>query len=214
MGKTIIFREGNEAMVVVCEDVWREVSNYFDGELAPELRAGFEEHVRGCKRCSAVVDGTRNVIRLYSDPRMLEMPLGFSRRLHQRLQGDVGTGRRPFLGWAAAAAAAILVAGAFEVSRLSVLNQPRLRSAHAPAYNRVPPDMMVLAARDGKVFHVAGCKFIHGKDRLRTLTAREAEQLGYTPCVRCMKKYLDTTAALDSEQDENDLARNAPPQPI
>src|SRR5208337_2457719 len=62
-------------MVVNCEEVWREVSNYLDGEVEPGLRAAMEEHVRGCKRCTAVLDGTRNVIQLYGDERMLEVPL-------------------------------------------------------------------------------------------------------------------------------------------
>jgi hypothetical protein len=74
--------------------------------------------------------------------------------------------------------------------------------------------MIVLAAANGKIFHVAGCQFIHDKDRLRTLTAREAEQLGYTPCVRCMKKYLDTSAFLKSEPAEEVFAGNEPPPHI
>jgi hypothetical protein len=72
--------------------------------------------------------------------------------------------------------------------------------------------MMVLAAADGKIFHVAGCKFIHGKDSLRTLTVHEAEQMGYTPCVRCMKQYLDATAFLDREHSDDGFASNGPPQ--
>jgi hypothetical protein len=181
-------------MVVGCEDVWREVSNYLDGEVEPELRAAIEEHVRGCVRCTAVVDGTRNVIQIYGDERMVEVPLGFSRRLHQRLEGNVSGTRRSFLGWLVAAAAGVLVAGAFEAGRSSGFGAPQLRSEHARASGHVPPDMLVIVAGDGKTFHVAGCPFIHDKRDLRTITAREAEQRGYAPCVRCMKKYLDPGA--------------------
>ena len=181
-------------MVVSCEDVWREVSNYLDGEVEPELRTAIEEHVRGCKRCTAVVDGTRNVIQIYGDERMVEVPLGFSRRLHQRLEGNVSSGRRGFFGWLVAAAAAVIVAGGFEAARSSVSGRPGLRSEHARASDHVPPDMSVVVAEDGKTFHVAGCPFIHDKSHLRTVTALEAEQLGYAPCIRCMKKYLDPGA--------------------
>src|SRR5580704_17876570 len=66
-------------MVVSCEDVWCEISNYLDGEVEPGLRAAMEEHFLGCKRCTAVLDGTRNVIRLFGDERLFEVPLGFSR---------------------------------------------------------------------------------------------------------------------------------------
>jgi hypothetical protein len=182
-------------MIVNCEHVWREVSNYLDGEAGAELRAAIEEHLRGCKHCTAVVDGMRNVVQLYGDERMMEVPLGFSRRLHQRLEGDMSRSRRTFLGWAAAAAASIFIAGGIEVARSSVFSRPGLRSEHGRASNRVPPDMMVIVAEDGKTFHVAGCPFIHDKARLRTIPAYEAEQQGYAPCVRCMKKYLDATAS-------------------
>jgi Putative zinc-finger len=177
-------------MVVGCEDVWREVSNYLDGAVAPELRTAIEEHLRGCKRCTAVVDGARNVIQIYGDERMVELPLGFSRRLHQRLEGNVARTRRSFFGWLVAAAAGVLVAGAFETARSSGFGAPELRSEHARGSGHVPPDMLVIVAEDGKTFHVAGCPFIHDKNHLRTMTAREAEQQGYAPCVRCMKKYL------------------------
>jgi anti-sigma factor RsiW len=41
-----------------CEHVIREISNYIDGEITLELRARLEEHIRGCKHCAAVLDGT------------------------------------------------------------------------------------------------------------------------------------------------------------
>jgi hypothetical protein len=149
-----------------------------------------QEHIRGCKRCAAVLEGTRNVIQLYGDERMLEVPLGFSQRLHQRLDENMPATRRSFLGWMVAAAAACLVAGTIEVARSSPLHTPELRSEHARPGAGVPPDMMVVVSEDGKLFHVAGCEFIHEKTKLCTITAAEASRQGYSPCVRCMKKYL------------------------
>ena len=184
-------------MVINCEQVWHKLSDYLDGEVDPELRAVIEEHVRGCQRCTVVLEGMRNVVQLYGDERMMEVPVGFSRRLQQRLEGEVSRSRRTFLGWAVAAAASILVAGGIEVARSSVFRRPSLRSEHARPSNHVPPDMMVIVAEDGKTFHVAGCPFIHDKTRLRTVPAHQAEKEGYAPCVRCMKKYLDATAVLD-----------------
>ena len=123
-----------------------------------------EEHLRGCKHCTAVLDGTRNVIQLYGDERMFEVPLGFSHRLHRRLEENMAPARRTFLGWMVAAAAAVLVAGSFEVARSSVFSHPELRSEHAQPGSGVPPDMMVVVATDGKTFHVPGCPFIHDKE--------------------------------------------------
>jgi Putative zinc-finger len=192
-------------MVVKCEDVWREVSNYLDGEVGPELRSALEEHVRGCKNCTAVMDGTRNIVQLYGDQRMIEVPLGFSRRLHQRLENNMGGTRRSFFGWMIATATAVLALGAFKVASSSVFAPPEQRSEHAHEGNHVPPDMMVIVAEDGKNFHVAGCPFIHDKLHVRTIPAHEAMQEGYTPCVRCMKKYL-SEASISQPDGPTDIA--------
>ncbi len=123
---------------------------------------------------------------------MLEVPMGFSQRLQHRLaQESMPRSRRGFLGWMVAAAAAVLVAGGFEASRSSILSRPELRSEHAQPGTGVPPDMLVVVSTDGKTFHAAGCRFIHDKAHIRTISAREAQQAGYTPCIRCMKRYLN-----------------------
>jgi hypothetical protein len=76
--------------------------------------------------------------------------------------------------------------------------------------------MLVVVADDAKVFHVAGCEFIHDKARVRTLTAKQAIEEGDTPCLRCLRKYLDVAragrllkdtearadAGLDSDEEE------------
>ena len=122
--------------------------------------------------------------------------------------------RRSFFGWMVAVAAGVLVVGGFEVARSSVFGWPSLRSEHARASNHVPPDMMVIVARDGKTFHVAGCPFIHDKARVRTIPAREAEQQGYAPCVRCMKKYLEAAAVTQhSDEASADVAESEAPDP-
>lgn len=180
-------------MVVSCEDVWREVSNYLDGEVEPGLRIAIDEHIGGCERCAAVVDGTRNIIQLYGDERMLEAPSGFSQRLHRRLDESMPSSRRSFLGWMVAAAAACLIFGTIEAARSSAFRGPQLRSEHAQPGSGVPPDLAVVVAEDGRLFHLPGCTFIHEKNKLRTMTAVEASREGYTPCVRCLKKYLEST---------------------
>jgi len=72
-----------------CEHVIQEISNYIDGEITLELRARMEEHIRGCKHCAAVLDGTTNTLRLLADGRafghLFELPAGFSERLQLRL---------------------------------------------------------------------------------------------------------------------------------
>jgi hypothetical protein len=178
-------------MVVRCAEVWREISNYLDGELDPGMRAAMEEHFRGCKHCTAVLDGARNVVQLYGDERMLEVPVGFSQRLHRRLEEGMPRRKGSAFGWMMALGFAVLILLSFEVGNAS---QPTttlaLRSEHAQSGIHIPADLMVVAAEDGKTFHIAGCRFIHDKAKLQTMTAAKALREGYAPCVRCLKKYL------------------------
>src|SRR5260370_655733 len=72
-------------MVVNCEQVWHEISNYIEGEVDAGLRSAMDEHFQTCKRCSSVLEGTRDVIRLYGDERMIEAPAGLGGPLGKKL---------------------------------------------------------------------------------------------------------------------------------
>lgn len=74
------------AIEISCLEVWRELSNYIDGEIDPELRRRMEEHFKVCEHCTAILDGTNNVIRLVGDGRVFDLPKGFSERLRERLK--------------------------------------------------------------------------------------------------------------------------------
>lgn len=71
---------------ISCHDVWLEISNYVDQDVAPELRALLEAHFKACAHCKAVVDGTQNVVKLIADGVEYEVPQGFSKRLFERIQ--------------------------------------------------------------------------------------------------------------------------------
>ncbi len=180
-------------MVVRCEEVWREISNYIDGELDPALRAAMNQHIAGCRKCKSVLDGAQNLVTLYSDERMFPLPLGFSSRLRRRLEERMPGKRGTAWGWMVAFAAAVLLAGTLVIGNSSAFIQPALRSEHARPGIHVPPEMMVVVAANGKTFHVQGCDFIHDKT-VRSMPAKEAIKEGYTPCVRCMRKYLSAGA--------------------
>jgi hypothetical protein len=76
---------------ISCVEVWREVSNYIDDTVDSELRRRLEEHFRGCEHCAAVLDGTRNVIRLVGDGHVFDLPAGFSERLKAVLARQLGS---------------------------------------------------------------------------------------------------------------------------
>ena len=183
--------------IVNCEHVWREISNYLEDAVDASFRSRMDEHFQTCSACRSLLEGTRNVIQLYSDERMIEVPSGFGSRLQQRLaQSRRAPGRSwsPWSAWLVPFAALLLITGGVRIASSRNVPQPLL-SAHAQPARNIPPDMVVVVSADAKEFHVPGCEFIHNKERERTLTAKEAVDQGYVPCVRCLRKYLQTASA-------------------
>jgi anti-sigma factor RsiW len=180
-------------MVVNCEHVWQEISNYLEGEVDPDLRAAMESHLSECKHCTAVLDGTRNVIHLYGDDRALQLPAGFTEgwrsRLAQHMPGPRGTA----FGWLLAAAALALISGSFTLAQLDAKSISAARSYMAEPGRGVPAEMMVAISPDGKTFHVPGCRFLHKheNENVRLIAASEAIREGYVPCIRCLRQYLN-----------------------
>jgi anti-sigma factor (TIGR02949 family) len=72
-------------MKIDCKHVWDHISSYIDGEIDPELRQEIDRHLEHCSICSATIDSTRNIVVLTADERVYEIPAGFSKRLHSRL---------------------------------------------------------------------------------------------------------------------------------
>jgi methylphosphotriester-DNA--protein-cysteine methyltransferase len=195
-----------------CEQIWHEISNYIEGDVNADLRAAMDEHFRTCARCKSVLEGTRNVIRLYGDERLIEVPSGFSRRMEKRLAQDARASRRSWSTWLIPVAALLLIAGGMQF--VSLRHKQAVRQAQIEqAEKNIPPDMTVLVTADSKIFHVAGCSLIEGK-QVRSLTAKEALKEGYAPCTRCLRKYLETAgvgkdgpvvaAGVDGGADDDD----------
>jgi hypothetical protein len=192
----MVDRDMTNGEAVNCEQVWREISNYVDGEVDGALRSAMEQHFHTCQRCTSVLEGVRNVTQLYGDERMVEVPAGFSRRLEKRIARDVRENHGQWSTWSAwlvPLAALALITGSVRLASSNVPSFPA-KSQMAQKGQGIPPDLVVLVATGTRVFHVAGCTFIHNKNEVRSLTAKDAIAEGYVPCLRCMRKYLDIAA--------------------
>ena len=88
----IVPEQGRWDMVLNCRHVWDQISNYIDGDVPPELREAIEEHLAHCRHCAAVLDSTRNILYLIADDRTFALPVGYSDRLHARLQEEIANG--------------------------------------------------------------------------------------------------------------------------
>jgi anti-sigma factor RsiW len=76
-------------MVLECKHVWDYISGYLDGTLDAEVREQVQRHLEHCEICSAILDSTRNIIILTADDRVFELPVGYSERLHARLDTEL-----------------------------------------------------------------------------------------------------------------------------
>ncbi len=82
-------------MKLECKKVWEHISDYLDQQLTLEVREEIEKHLENCEVCSAILDSTRNVLVLTADNRTYELPVGYSKRLHERLQKAMREGPDP-----------------------------------------------------------------------------------------------------------------------
>ena len=184
-------------MGITCEEVWRDISDYIDDELPPKQRAALDEHFAECRHCTAVLEGTCNIIRLYRDERILAPPQGFGNRLERRInqqlsqpsqgsQGSVVTmrpTRRAVLAWALSAAAAVPLGFALFSRKPFAL--PGFRHQD-PANAPVTGFVAVSQDNGDKLFHIPSCPYLHGKPKF--LPVQKALHEGYTPCPICIGK--------------------------
>jgi hypothetical protein len=74
-----------------CVEVWRQISNYLEGGMDPTLRASMTSHFKDCAHCSAILDGTRNVVKLVGDGKAFEIPGSASQRFYKKLNNHLVT---------------------------------------------------------------------------------------------------------------------------
>ncbi len=70
---------------MTCGEVLRELSNYIDGLVGPDIRSKMEAHFHGCDSCSSTLESTVNVVQALGDDRLIGVPTGYSARLHEKL---------------------------------------------------------------------------------------------------------------------------------
>jgi hypothetical protein len=72
-------------MQISCRDVRKELANYMEDDISPELRERVERHFLKCEGCFAIYDGLRRVIRLVNSTEIIELPHGFSVCLYRKI---------------------------------------------------------------------------------------------------------------------------------
>ena len=68
-----------------CDGVFREISNYIDGELDVTMKQELELHLTSCKECTMVIDQTKMTVELFCNEEPVELPPDVRSRLHEAL---------------------------------------------------------------------------------------------------------------------------------
>jgi anti-sigma factor RsiW len=72
-----------------CKGVIREISNYIDGALDPEVKQELEQHLEDCEDCKLVVDQTKLTVEIFCDSEPVELPGDVKSRLHEALRRKI-----------------------------------------------------------------------------------------------------------------------------
>ena len=64
-----------------CTDFLAKLTDFFDGNIEPELMTEVKEHLGSCHHCEVVVDSTRKTIEVYRGTEIYEFPDELSIRL-------------------------------------------------------------------------------------------------------------------------------------
>ena len=75
--------------MIDCKHVWDRISEFLDDTLSPEARELMQKHLEHCEVCSAILDSSRNILILTADERVFELPVGYSERLHARIEEEI-----------------------------------------------------------------------------------------------------------------------------
>lgn len=69
-----------------CHNLLGNLSDFIDGELAPDLCAQIEEHLKGCENCRVVVNTLKKTVEIYEDcSSQATLPSDVKERLFARL---------------------------------------------------------------------------------------------------------------------------------
>ena len=70
---------------LTCSTVRRELCGYIEGDLPLRLRVEIGDHMEACNRCRALHRDLNKTVQLLGDESILQLPVGFSQRLRERL---------------------------------------------------------------------------------------------------------------------------------
>jgi anti-sigma factor RsiW len=68
-----------------CTDFLSQLTDYFDGQISPELLEEVRAHLAECHHCEVVVNTTRQTIQVYKGNEVYEISDDLQERLHSAI---------------------------------------------------------------------------------------------------------------------------------
>ena len=67
---------------MTCTEFLSQLTDYFDGQISPQLLEEVRTHTASCHHCEVVLDTTRKTISVYRDNELYELSTELRERLH------------------------------------------------------------------------------------------------------------------------------------
>lgn len=72
--------------MITCKEFLKELNDFLDGLIDPEMRKDWQKHVDECPNCFVMVDTTRKTLQVYKGMQEQEVPTDIKSRLMQALE--------------------------------------------------------------------------------------------------------------------------------
>jgi len=75
--------------VITCDEFMAELGNYFEGDVATEVRQQLESHVSHCQTCQVVYDSTRKTICIVTDSGSFDLPDAAAKPIKDKIMAKI-----------------------------------------------------------------------------------------------------------------------------
>ena len=70
---------------MTCTDFLAKLTDFFDGNVPPDLMVEVEQHIAECKHCEVVLDSTTKTINIYRGAELYDFPPELQTRLESAI---------------------------------------------------------------------------------------------------------------------------------
>ena len=79
---------------MTCTDFLSQLTDYFDGQISPELLEEVRTHLAGCHHCEVVLNTTRQTIEVYRGSEVYDISDELRERLHSAIMAKCAGARK------------------------------------------------------------------------------------------------------------------------